>query len=134
MVVDEQSFANVLVVAPRGRIDHQSADAFGDALAPILARCEGDSCKLVLDLSGVDYMSSVGLRELMLAAKQARAQGGTLVMSSLGGTLREIFQISRFDRVFTVFENVRDAIADIAPEALPRYERDAPDPASGPTC
>ena len=77
MDIEARTFANVIVLTPQGRIDHQSADAFGEALSPYLAKCEGDSCKLVLDLSGVDYMSSVGLRALMVAAKQGRAQGGT---------------------------------------------------------
>ena len=132
MEIEARTFANVTVLAPRGRIDHQSADGFSEALAPHLARCEGDSCKLVLDLSAVDYMSSVGLRALMVAAKQGRAQGGTLVVSGLGETLREIFQISRFDRVFTVFEGARDAVAEVAPEALDAYDKGGG--AAGPSC
>ena len=130
MDIQARTFANVIVLTPQGRIDHQSADAFGEALSPYMARCEGDSCKLVLDLSSVDYMSSVGLRALMVAAKQGRAQGGTLVISGLGETLREIFQISRFDRVFTVFEGSRDAVSEIAPEALDDYDRSV----AGPAC
>jgi anti-anti-sigma factor len=130
MNLAEQIFSNVRVLAPRGRIDHQSADAFDAALAPHLADCEQDSYKIVLDLSEVDYMSSVGLRVLMMAAKQGRQQGGTIVISGLGTTLREIFQISRFDRVFTVYDAVRDAIADIAPDALASYEDGAPPPST----
>jgi len=128
MDVDARTIANVTVIAPRGRVDHQSADAFGQALNPHLARCKTDGCTLVLDLSAVDYMSSVGLRVLMVAAKQARAQGGTIVVSGLGATLREIFQISRFDRVFKVYEGVRDAIGGEAPDVLADYDRDAAPP------
>jgi anti-sigma B factor antagonist len=124
MEVDARTFANVTVIAPRGRIDHQSADAFALALAPHLDRCEGETCKLVLDLSGVDYMSSVGLRVLMMAAKQCRAQGGTIVVSGLGETLSEIFQISRFDRVLTVYADVREALGSVAPASLADYDRD----------
>ena len=135
MDVVEQTYANVTVIAPRGRVDHQSADEFGTLMAPYMARCEGEECKLVLDLAGVDYMSSVGLRVLMVAAKQARSQGGTIVVSGLGETLHEIFQISRFDRVFTVFDGVRDAIAQIAPDALSGYDRDSPFMSTaGPEC
>lgn len=126
MDVGAQSYSNVTVVSPRGRVDHQSADQLGASLAPYVARCERETCKLVLDLSGVDYMSSAGLRVLMVAAKQARTQSGTMVVSGLGETLREIFQISRFDRVFTVYDGIREAIAELAPDALADYERDAP--------
>lgn len=129
MDIQAWSSANVIVLTPQGRIDHQTADDFSAALSPYLAKCAGESCKLVLDLAGVDYMSSVGLRALMVAAKQARAQGGTLVISGLGETLREIFQISRFDRVFTVYDDARDAVAGIAPEAVAAFDRDAAAPA-----
>jgi anti-anti-sigma factor len=122
MDVCEQTYGNVTVVAPRGRVDHQSADEFAALIAPYVQRCEGETCKLVLDLSGVDYMSSVGLRVLMMAAKQARSQSGTIVVSGLGDTLHEIFQISRFDRVFKVFGGVRDAVGEIAPQALADYD------------
>ena len=44
----------------------------------------------MLDLSGVDYISSVGLRVLMLAAKQAKKQGGTVVVANLQTVVREI--------------------------------------------
>jgi anti-sigma B factor antagonist/stage II sporulation protein AA (anti-sigma F factor antagonist) len=130
MDVGAQSYSNVIVVSPSGRVDHQSADQLGAAMAPHVARCERAQCKLVLDLSGVDYMSSAGLRVLMVAAKRARAQGGTMVVSGLGETLREIFQISRFDRVFTVYDGLREAIAGLEPDALADYERGAPSPAS----
>ena len=65
---------DVVVLSPRGRIDHASADAFKAVLEPYLAQA-GPGRPLVLDLGGVDYIASVGLRVLMLASRHARAQG-----------------------------------------------------------
>ena len=65
-------FADTVVLAPAGRIDHGSAERFKDALRPHLTRCATGQDQLVLDLSGVDYISSAGLRVLMLARKQAK--------------------------------------------------------------
>jgi anti-sigma B factor antagonist len=115
-------FADTVVLAPAARIDHGSAESFKDALRPHLGRCATAQDQLVLDLSGVDYISSAGLRVLMLARKQAKAQGGTLVVAGLTPVVKEIFEISRFSVVFEIFPSVREALARISPAALTAFE------------
>ena len=77
MELSSARHGETVVLSPRGRVDHASAEEFKTALAPHLARCARARDHVVLDLAGVDYISSAGLRVLMLAAKQAKAQGGT---------------------------------------------------------
>ena len=115
-------FADTVVLAPSGRIDHGTAEGFKDALRPHLERCATGRDQLILDLSNVDYISSAGLRVLMLARKQAKAQGGTLVVASLTPVVKEIFEISRFTVVFEVFPSVRDALAKISPSATAAFD------------
>src|SRR5215467_6380490 len=115
-------FADTVVLAPAGRIDHGSAESFKDALRPHLGRCASGQDQLVLDLSGVDYISSAGLRVLMLARKQAKAQGGTLVVAGLLPVVKEIFEISRFTVVFQIFATVREALAHVSPAALTAFD------------
>ncbi len=57
---------------------------------------------LVLDFAGVDYISSVGLRVLMIAAKQTRGNGARIAVAALQPVVAEIFAISRFDHVLEV--------------------------------
>lgn len=98
------------VVAPAGRIDHASAEAFAAALAPHLERCKAGAAPLVIDMSAVDYISSVGLRVLMVAAKQAEAQAGQIALAALTPMVREVFEISRFDLLFRIFDSVDAAL------------------------
>jgi anti-sigma B factor antagonist/stage II sporulation protein AA (anti-sigma F factor antagonist) len=112
---------DVVVVSPRGRIDHASAEAFKTALGPYLAE-SGPGRPLVLDLAGVEYIASVGLRVLMLASRQTRAQGGTIVVAALQPLVREIFEISKFTMVFPCFPSVADALADLARRSGPGAE------------
>jgi anti-anti-sigma factor len=112
---------DVVVLSPRGRIDHASAEAFKTALSPFLAQ-SGPGQPLVLDLGGVDYIASVGLRVLMLASRQARAQGGTIRVAALQPLVREIFEISKFTMVFPCFPSVADALADLAQKSGPGAE------------
>ena len=115
-------FADTVVLAPVGRINHGSAEEFKSALRPHLEQCGSGRDQLVLDLSGVDYISSAGLRILMLAKKQTKAQGGTLVIAELGPVVKEIFEISKFTVVFEIFPTVRAALGRISPAALAIFD------------
>src|SRR5262245_44109478 len=122
MDLHPKRFADVVVLSPAGRVDHGTAERFKDALRPHLEQCATGQQSVVLDLSGVDYISSAGLRVLMLARKQAKTQGGTLVVAGLTPVVKEIFEISRFTVVFEVFGSVRDAIARISPGAIAAFD------------
>ena len=125
MQMSVNRYADVLVLSPAGRVDHRTATELEQALAPHVADCTADGVALVLDLGGVDYMSSVGLRVLMLVSKQARRQQGKVVVASLQPTLAEIFSISRFDRVFDVHASLQEALRSLSAEALAAYDRGA---------
>ena len=116
MQLDVQSHAEVLLARPRGRIDHESVQAFESALDPLLAQTEGGRT-LVLDLSGLEYISSVGLRAFMVAERRLRDAQSRLILAALSGVVKEIFAISRFDRVLTVTSSVDDALAQCSAEA-----------------
>ena len=121
MELVSKRFADTAVVLPRGRIDHATAEQFKAALAPHLASAAARD-PLVIDLTGVEYISSVGLRVLMLASKQAKAQGCALAVCGLQPVVREIFEISRFNLVLQVFPSLREALAALSTEALAAFE------------
>lgn len=118
MDLTSRRFADTLVLAPSGRIDHQNAEAFRIALSPHLEGCAPDKDRVVLDLSRLDYISSAGLRVFMMAAKQTKAQQGTLVLAGLQPLIGEIFSITRFDLIVQMFPSVREALARVSPAAL----------------
>jgi anti-sigma B factor antagonist len=116
-----QNLANVVLIEVEGRIDHSTAPAFGSALLPHVDGCTGEDKKLLLDLSKVNYMSSAGLRVLMIAAKGCRKQDGRMVLAALQPTVQEVFKIGRFDMVLETFPTVRDALVAISPAAAALY-------------
>ena len=121
-----RQFADVVVAAPTGRIDHQSAAHFEAGLAPLVKAAGGNKGALVLDGTGIEYISSVGLRVLMIAAKELRAAGAKIAVTNLRPVVAEIFAISRFDRVLGVFPSVRDAIAQFSATALAAFDAAQP--------
>lgn len=120
MKLDSRTYADVVVVAAAGRLDHDNCDAFRAGLQPHLDRA---SHRMIVDLSGLDYVSSAGLRCFMLAAKQVRGEGGKIVLAALRPVVAEIFQISRFDMVFELFPSVRAALGALSPEAAAAFDR-----------
>ena len=115
-------FADTVVLFPVGRIDHATAEPLRDAIAPHVGPSASGRDRVVIDLSGVEYISSVGLRVLMVASKEAKAHGRTLAVCGLQPVVREIFEISKFTLVFPIHSTVRDALADVSPRALAAFE------------
>lgn len=114
MDIPTRTLDGAIVIAPQGPIDQASADAFRTALESRLSACVKAGSPLVVDFSGVSYISSVGLRALMLAQRQAEAQEGRLGVAALTPVVKEVFEISRFNLVLKVFDSVEAAAAALA--------------------
>jgi anti-anti-sigma factor len=96
------------VVAPSGRVDEATASAFSERLT---GEAEGASGLLVIDLAGIDYMSSRGLRALTLAQRKGAEGGTTIALARPNPIMREILAISRYDLIFRVSDTIEDAFA-----------------------
>ena len=122
MSLPSQTFGNALVVDVAGRLDQDHCDAFRQELAPLLASAAENGQAIVLDLAELEYISSAGLRCFMLAAKEVKANEGTIVVASLQPMVDEIFKISRFDLLIPVYPSVRAALASVSADALAAFE------------
>jgi anti-sigma B factor antagonist/stage II sporulation protein AA (anti-sigma F factor antagonist) len=123
MVLTHSRFGDVVVVAPKGRVDHATAEGLLQALEPHLAACAAGHDHVVLDLAGVDFISSAGLRVLMLAAKRAKAQQGFLAVAAPQPLVREVLEISKFTLVLRMLPTVRDAVAAASAAGRAALER-----------
>ena len=99
----EQAHDGRVVARPRGRVDETNWEAFSEGLITAVQEARAAQATLVVDLSGLDYMSSRGLRALTLAKREAGDDVG-VVLAGPNARMREILAISRYDRLFTVRE------------------------------
>jgi anti-sigma B factor antagonist/stage II sporulation protein AA (anti-sigma F factor antagonist) len=112
MLIQTEKHAGIDVIRPVGRVDSASATAFEQAIA---AAFDTGSSSLVLDFSKLEYISSAGLRGVLIAGKKARAlPGGKLVLCSLSPPVAEIFTISGFISLFTVCDKLDAALAQFS--------------------
>jgi anti-anti-sigma factor len=123
MNLNPRSIADVLVLAPAGRLDHESVDAFLTGLQPQLDAALEAGHGVLFDLSGLEYVSSAGLRCFMLAARQAAAKHVRLAVAAPRPVVAEILEISRFNMVFRVFPALREALAFLSADAAAAFER-----------
>jgi anti-sigma B factor antagonist len=107
--IGEQREDGILVLRPVGRINNDSSPDFQ---ARLLAWVDSNDA-VVIDLGSVEYISSAGLRALMMASRRAKARGGRIAVAALSPLVNEVFTISRFDQVVQVFDTAADARAAI---------------------
>lgn len=98
----------VQVFALQGRLDAVST---GPAIAQVQAAIDAGARQVLLDLAQVHFLSSSGLRALLLVRKALLAQGGELRLCALQPPVQEVFTITGFTQVFTIHRSVEEAMA-----------------------
>jgi anti-sigma B factor antagonist len=107
LVINVSGMDNSSVVEVNGRVDSMSANQLGDALSNVI---DDGHVKLVLDLSGVEYMSSAGLREIVTAVKKVKRASGDLRLAQPSDRVREVLEMAGLDTIIRIFPTQGDAI------------------------
>jgi len=107
MQITTRTSNDIHIVAIAGSLDSTTAPEAQKSLDAVLAGAN----KVVLDFSELDYISSAGLRVLLGAAKKLRASGETLRMFGLNQSVREVFEISGFSAILSVYPSEAEALA-----------------------
>ncbi|MFZ5720580.1 MAG: STAS domain-containing protein [Pseudomonadota bacterium] len=97
--------AGRLVGEPVGRVDETTWEAFLGHLSDAVRQAAGAGAPLFIDLSGLDYMSSRGLRALTVARREA-GESVTITLAAPNARMREILAISRYDKLFAVVDDL----------------------------
>lgn len=95
----------VAIVAPAGRIDTTTSGSVEEAIRKLV---DGGSRNVLVDLGGVEYISSAGLRVFLALAKRMRDLRGTLMLCAMTEPVRQVFQLAGFMPLFRV-EPTQDA-------------------------
>ena len=108
MSIEVEAFPRdgMTVVVVKGEIDGSSAPSLQEKILPLLQ----DGSALVLDLGAVSYMSSAGLRMLLLLYRQAAAHNGRVALAGLAESIRDTMEITGFLKFFTIANSVEEAL------------------------
>lgn len=107
MDVEQTSIGDVQVFRIKGRLDSSTSTDFE---AAVLKSIGPATNRVVLDFSQVAYVSSAGLRVVLLAAKQTRAQQGAFAIFGMAKPIHHVFEMSGFARIIALFDTEAAAI------------------------
>lgn len=110
MEIATEQLESIVLIRIKGRCYSSDAQAVEDGLATALG---AGTPHLAIDMTELDYISSAGLRILLKLAKQIQRRKGKVVLFGLRPNVREVFSISAFDRIFSIYNDRAAAVAAI---------------------
>ncbi|MEO5373214.1 MAG: STAS domain-containing protein [Alphaproteobacteria bacterium] len=110
MEVTMSSNGPVLLVTIKGRLDGNTSPGLERDL---LGRIQAGETTIVMDFADVDYVSSAGLRVMMVAAKRVRAAHGSVVLCAINDNVLEVLRLSGFHTFFRILPSVAEAMTDV---------------------
>ena len=108
MKIEEQTINSLVVVILDGRVDGSTAPDLEKRLSNIIERSD---TRVLLDCDKMDYISSAGLRVVLLGAKKCQQGGGKLTICALSATCKAVMEVSGFLNILDYHETREAALA-----------------------
>ncbi|OFX66881.1 MAG: hypothetical protein A2X12_04830 [Bacteroidetes bacterium GWE2_29_8] len=107
MEIKTEKRDSVVILSVSGRIDVNISTQLEKE---VVSNIESNNINIIVDCTNLDYISSSGLRVLLLGLKKTTALKGNFILCNLNKNIAEIFDISGFTSIFKICENVEQAI------------------------
>ncbi len=107
MEISERRIEDVDIVALNGRLDISSAKKLKNRMNTLVKE---NRVRLILDMTGVDFIDSSGLGSLVSSLRSVNAKNGDVKLAGLRQQVYSIFELTRLHRVFTIFDDVESAM------------------------
>jgi anti-sigma B factor antagonist len=108
MKIETRKIYDVLVVDMAGKLDTSTS---GDASDQMVKIAQGDNKQVVLNLDGLEYVSSAGLRVILLASKLLQAGRGELKICHARDIVKKVLETSGFNSLLKIYDTEKDAVA-----------------------
>jgi len=102
------SHGDVTVLTVSGRLDVTTVGAFEGVLLDLIAKGRR---RIIVDLAPLEYISSAGLRVLLMASKRLKPEGGRFILAAAGGLVRQVLEISGFSGMIETCATTEEALA-----------------------
>jgi anti-sigma B factor antagonist len=102
-----ETLKRVELITVAGRIDSSNADQLDATFKEIL---DNGRHNIVVELSGVNYMSSAGLRSLVAALRECKQRRGDVRLANVSDRVKEVLSLSGLDKLFETFDDTTTAV------------------------
>jgi anti-sigma B factor antagonist len=107
LTIETTVHGKTAVIAPNGRMDADSASLFETECERAVSQ---GADHLIVDLTRLNYVSSMGLRSFLRVAKTRREEKGGLAIVNLNGFVKQVFDVTQLTPLFHVYETVDQAL------------------------
>ena len=108
--VQTERSEKAVIVCPVGRVDGSNVEVLESAIREQL---DAGEKTLVFDFEGLNYISSAGLRVLLVTARRMQAEGGKTLFCGLAEHIAHVFEISGFTNILTICQSQSEALATL---------------------
>jgi anti-anti-sigma factor len=98
---------DAVVIKPSGRMDAGTSQAFEKECGKWIEKGE---TRLIADLESLEYISSAGLRSVLVVGKKLKPSGGALALCNMNGMVEEVFNMSGFNNIFNIYDTLEAAL------------------------
>ena len=110
MELTEEDAADVTVIAVAGRLNTETAARFSHRVGDLL---HAGQAQLLIEASRLSYISSAGVRALLVANKVATDKGGRLAVCGMSASVRRVLEIAGLDETFESYPTREEALAKL---------------------
>jgi len=107
MEISTKDMKRVSLVTVSGRVDSATAPDFEKALHSLI---QANRNQIVLELYGVEYMSSAGIRSMVSSLKAAKSGGGDVRLAHPSARVKEVLELAGLHSIFTVYDDIVEAV------------------------
>lgn len=110
MEISQRKQNGIAIVELKGKLDTLACPELEKKLCDIITETE---CRFLVDFSQLDFISSSGLRVLLIVAKQLKCANGKIVLCGLKKNIKEVFDIAGFSQLFKIFPSQAEAANEL---------------------
>jgi anti-anti-sigma factor len=110
MEIQTRKQKEAMIVSIKGRMDALTAPEFENNLSGHISQGENI---FIINFVGLEYISSAGLRSILAISKKLKEKNGKMLLTGLHGSVEEVFRISGFKTIFTIYATEEAAFKEI---------------------
>ena len=112
MEIQKERVGEACVVTVSGRLDGIYSSNFANQVGELIT---GTNPKILIDFTDIDFVTSAGLRALLMLLKKAKATGGVFALCGVNDQVREVLDISGFTAMFSIHPTRAEGLAVLSP-------------------
>ncbi len=110
MEMSQHEVNGVLILSPKGNLDFNQATSFQETATALI---EKGANKVLINFTELSFISSAGLRVLIVLAKLLQQKNGAFALALMNDQILEVFSISGFEKLFTIYASEDEALKNM---------------------